>query len=876
MNNSDNNQQYTRKNRYKKEYGNENNNINGNEHNVGRSFKNYNNYSERDEYDRNRMDEYTDNKCYAEVNDHINGNHDKDKQYYASNEQLYRSQNRKNNNYNKYNSYKNSISYNSSCNSSNYNNSNISNNSNYNNSSNNSQYYASNRNKNMDYNKAANNKGVQFSRNGSEYNKNNYAYANRWTDDNLSYSHNDNNYKTNNDYGNNNRHRANINKYRMSNRRPFQKYDKGYTKQDWNIKSEFNNRRCYVQDKSHENREYNSNSNASDHMYNNSNEHELNLTSEIINDAYEKHTEVDQVQTNDTSNLKQACSGLLAEVIHETDVSKLSTTDIKQNNTPVIMETQKKERIIQIKETVAGKKIIFEYKTGNKKQSALMPAEEMKEDKMKEEEVKEEVLNVADKFYRIRQKNMVVEQNAANKCMSTKKNKNHSQQNEESKKDFVLDCYLSIDNSPNHATRIKRFKHNSMDTKLGVNLQDSSTNCDTYIEENSKFTTDFCTDIIQTGIKIYESDLKSLVALRNEISEQINIFEMDKREKITNIAPFIVKSGIDSISHDNTISCCMKNDLFRTYMELTKPELVNDDDIKNYMTQHLTNSSVAAEKNEARLLQDDEEIHLEYNKIEGITIPVEEHWSEDDEVMFRELLKDGQKNFLKVSETLKKKIADVVLHYYRTKKKIYLPIKRKAGRISDENMKKIVAREWNAESISLFVKSYEVNGKDWGLYKAKFPNKTEGDFKLLYRYCTKYNTVKPMIKKEKINKNDDIMKLKYLSEFSIQQRQRFAMYYPFIGRNWSEMSQITNKSVNEIRGYYRYYFKKLSDEEQNFESNLQEIERDTNSCPSSPKNKHEDEYLDSCGVLFIKPTKDKHTDEIVDSRGGLVMNIKKI
>lgn len=356
-------------------------------------------------------------------------------------------------------------------------------------------------------------------------------------------------------------------------------------------------------------------------------------------------------------------------------------------------------------------------------------------------------------------------------------------------------------------------------------------------------------DILEGRYTIFETDLEHLIELRNKISVQINLFENEKRRKISNIAPFIIETATSENMKCSMTDDIFQNTYFNAYMRLSHPEIIEN--TEKYVIHHLNASISASIKNKADFLNLEDFIDIKYTRVDGIQIPTENHWSEADNSTFRDLLKDGNKRFDNIAKILNRKTNEVVLHYYRTKKNVVPAVKRRAGRISDEDMRRIIKNEWDEKSISLFIRFYENNGKNWDIYKSKFPSKTERDFKLLYRFVSKYNNVKPHLKKERVMQNERNMKDKYLKEFTISQRQIFALYYPFVGRNWSEMAQVVNKSVCDIRGYYRHYFKKLSPEEKRFESNLQDIQMRTYSCPASPKRNEIIEHKESCGILFI-------------------------
>lgn len=414
----------------------------------------------------------------------------------------------------------------------------------------------------------------------------------------------------------------------------------------------------------------------------------------------------------------------------------------------------------------------------------------------------------------------------------------------------VSEC-LTMDSSTDFKiSQNKRMKITLPEIKAN-NTPVSVMSCDYIFDCDRKDLMIIRDNILQAEVVIHQSDLNSLMEFRDKISKKIDLIENEERRRLSNIAPFIVESTTNSTQSCISIEDVFQNSFFQMYIDLTNPELGSYENVEDYVLQHLNTSSILSQRNKASFLNKSDIVDLKYGASQRIQIPSENYWSIEENATFKNLLKDGNKNFKQIAKTLKRSMKEIILHYYRTKKKMFSPVKRKAGRISDEDMKVIIKREWNEKSISLFINCYEINGKNWAAYQTKFPFKTERDMKLLYRYVAKYSSFKPVVKKERIIQNEQLMMEKYLKEFTISQRQIFALYYPFVGRNWSEMSQVVNKNVNDIRGYYRYYFKKLSPEEKIFESNLQEIVMKTYSCPASPKRKDDVEHKGSCGILFL-------------------------
>ncbi|ELQ75616.1 Nuclear receptor coregulator SMRT/SMRTER [Trachipleistophora hominis] len=113
-----------------------------------------------------------------------------------------------------------------------------------------------------------------------------------------------------------------------------------------------------------------------------------------------------------------------------------------------------------------------------------------------------------------------------------------------------------------------------------------------------------------------------------------------------------------------------------------------------------------------------------------------------------------------------------------------------------------------------------------------------------------YSTVKrPKNDKE----NNTNTKQNVLEDWTIDERQLFAIFYPYIGKNWSDLSQyITTKKPGDCRTYFKFYFKNLSLAEQKLEAAMRNIERSTLSVPGSPRRLNDDDLIDDVGIIFKK------------------------
>ncbi|KAG0438306.1 hypothetical protein DMUE_3172 [Dictyocoela muelleri] len=93
------------------------------------------------------------------------------------------------------------------------------------------------------------------------------------------------------------------------------------------------------------------------------------------------------------------------------------------------------------------------------------------------------------------------------------------------------------------------------------------------------------------------------------------------------------------------------------------------------------------------------------------------------------------------------------------------------------------------------------------------------------------------VKKEiKDNKNINISKDELLKKWSTDERQMFAIFFPYIQKNWSKLKiYIPNKTVSDYREYYKNYYKLLSANEKILECNLQPVDEKQNSDSGSQK-----------------------------------------
>lgn len=334
------------------------------------------------------------------------------------------------------------------------------------------------------------------------------------------------------------------------------------------------------------------------------------------------------------------------------------------------------------------------------------------------------------------------------------------------------------------------------------------------------------------------------------ITEETNVIEKEiesiEKQKISETS---TENDMLSISQFEQANREYETDLLlREYFEHTQPDLLQDEFHEVYVHNHLENANMLSNKNTAPTSITVQRI--EYTKIREIVIPKEKKWTKKDDELFVKELRNTNKDFTHVYCLLGKDIKEIILHYYRTKKRSNIFNKRRGGRISDDEMRVFVERNWDNKSINAFVNLFYIHGNNWEYFEEKFPRRSLKEFKLLYRYLNKFEKERLERKVVKQVKDENELRIKYQKEFTTCEKQVFAMYYPFVGRNWIEMAQVCNKSVNEVRGYYRHYYKKLSVAEKQFESMMKDYDRDILSCFKRKNCSQNTNYNDKCGIIF--------------------------
>ncbi|KAF7684064.1 hypothetical protein TCON_0745 [Astathelohania contejeani] len=348
------------------------------------------------------------------------------------------------------------------------------------------------------------------------------------------------------------------------------------------------------------------------------------------------------------------------------------------------------------------------------------------------------------------------------------------------------------------------------------------------------------------------------------------------------------------------------NKYFLKYINLINPNRkLSSTSLNEYIEKERSSSELRGYENRA-VYKYSPSILVNHHIIKNIHFNTQE-WSEKDADLFWAFFSEHGKRFDLISKSFKeyyeetrdkksidksndkttkheKSVKECISFYYKNKRKV-LPRKKKkrVGRISDREIKEIVESTWNDTEMETFEQHFKEKGCDWSLYIEVLPNKTEKELNTFYKYYKKNRMRKTesscasprlrrgrpktrkkntqMIKKTSIgvspqkldSANNEIkMKIEILKNWTIDERQVFAIYFPYLNRNWSAMEQyIPTKKAQDFRLYHRYYFRHLSILEQQFETTLQNIKKEKLSCPGSPKHRKEvEEYCDGSGILF--------------------------
>lgn len=233
------------------------------------------------------------------------------------------------------------------------------------------------------------------------------------------------------------------------------------------------------------------------------------------------------------------------------------------------------------------------------------------------------------------------------------------------------------------------------------------------------------------------------------------------------------------------------------------------------------------------------------NVIPGIPAIRGAKWSGEEERAFRMAVLRYGNDFRKITAHVAKDTGACILKYYLSKNKTFSYIKRRPGRMSDSEIKLIVENEWSAQEISAFLQHLEIFGKNWERYQTLI-SKPEKDLRIFFRYYTKFMAQKEAVPRRSVSKTE------ILQKWTIDERQIFAIYFPYYNRNWISMATyFPSKTSGDLRQYYNRYYKGLSYNEQRLEASLYNFGRQVSTPPARHVGTREEiGFCESAGVLF--------------------------
>lgn len=277
-------------------------------------------------------------------------------------------------------------------------------------------------------------------------------------------------------------------------------------------------------------------------------------------------------------------------------------------------------------------------------------------------------------------------------------------------------------------------------------------------------------------------------------------------------------------------------------------------------------------------------------------------WSESEQEAFKTAFETFGKNFTVISKLTNRDIKECITFYYRTKRTN--EYRKKVGRYSDEQLKLVVESEWSPFEIKMYSQCLKLYKGNLLKFASLFPNK---DLKMFRRYYKKFHEdtkecenadgqkggeradgcltngsgTGAVGRKKKDDRGDKATKkdmagacckedtcgnwrgrkeapenvAALLREWTMDERQLFAIYYPHFNKNWVKFAEyIKTKRISDFSRYFRFYFKKLTRNERNFEAYQCELEKDRHRNlfvgRKEMKRSHGDDYIESAGLLF--------------------------
>lgn len=218
----------------------------------------------------------------------------------------------------------------------------------------------------------------------------------------------------------------------------------------------------------------------------------------------------------------------------------------------------------------------------------------------------------------------------------------------------------------------------------------------------------------------------------------------------------------------------------------------------------------------------------------------ETFWTETEKNKFKHSVLKYKNNFNLIHKEFSERTRkEIIYRYYNNKDKTYNYIKKKGGRISDKECDAYILGTWTDLEKKIFDENYVKFGKILIKYQTILP-KSIKDLKLYLRWYLKNKTIKT----KRISSS-------ILDDWSIDERQIFAIYYPFFNKNWITMSvHFTSKNSKDLKMYYSKYFKHLSYAEQKFETCLKEHKLKNHTDPVLHVGDKTSDWCESVGWIF--------------------------
>ncbi|KAG5858942.1 hypothetical protein KMI_10g16420 [Encephalitozoon hellem] len=299
---------------------------------------------------------------------------------------------------------------------------------------------------------------------------------------------------------------------------------------------------------------------------------------------------------------------------------------------------------------------------------------------------------------------------------------------------------------------------------------------------------------------------------------------------------------------------------YRYFLRRVFPTMQKDDEkVLQYITDQRDMLLKRTESNRAEIPEIcNRPVKAPMNIIPHIPEIPETGFTEEEDKYVSELICKYGNNFKKIKEAAPHlETGKCILKYYLMKDKTYSYIKHKSGRISDSEVKLIIESRWSEYERNVFIQHFRMFGKSWGRYQPLI-NKSEKDLKMFFRYYMKFvlpssegtSTVALAAPRRVSISKEDVLR-----KWTIDERQVFAIYFPYYSKNWMLMATyFPSKTSGDLRQYYNKYYKNLSYNEQRLEASLHDFGQGVTTPPARHVGNIREEvvFCRTAGVLFKK------------------------